>query len=122
YLNVSDNELTVLPPNLPAKLKYLNVNSNQLKELPAHFPNKLLFLDIDNNPIIMGHVPLSVTDIEIKQGAQLPELSRSKGELILEWSEWLVRAPANEMVGRKTPLIEWLIVFVRKNDPLIYQT
>ncbi|QBY44560.1 TcdA/TcdB pore-forming domain-containing protein [Arsenophonus nasoniae] len=114
YLNVSDNQLTFLPPNLPTQLKYFNVSSNQLKELPAHFPNKLLFLDIDNNPVSMGHAPISIAATEMKSHPQLSELPRSKYELILEWLEWLRKAPKNEIHSRKT-------AFMRMSDCLRLQ-
>ncbi|WGO84296.1 TcdA/TcdB pore-forming domain-containing protein [Arsenophonus apicola] len=102
YLNVSDNQIIILPDYLPTKLKYLNVQNNQLNKLPTNFPNKLLFLDIDNNPITKGYTSFFVVPIGIKQGSQLPELSLSKDELILEWLEWVRQAPAKGMDDRRT--------------------
>lgn len=58
-LDVSDNQLTNLPNNLPKALTHLYVGQNQLTSLPEYLPEELLALRANANKLtaLSDHLP-----------------------------------------------------------------
>jgi Concanavalin A-like lectin/glucanases superfamily/Secretion system C-terminal sorting domain len=50
-LNISNNNLTSFPTNLPSTLTTLNVSNNSLTTLPTSLPNSLTSLNLSNNSL-----------------------------------------------------------------------